>query len=194
MRTSRALAGASLVGALAGVAFMSGVGPASGSSQAKSRLGPEQTVSIAALTMVAHPDCAPGACAPQGQGYDAVPAPGGGYGLLTGGGSYYAPLLLPAGARLTRLTLVAYDNSSLPDREVHAALLADKDSPPNAISISAVETAGARAVGYQRPTVAIKGPSATIRADRAYFLQVTLPDDPALLPVMVRVRYRPLIR
>ena len=195
MRAKNRAVGLVGLGFIAGaVAFAAGASGGATAASATSRkpavLAAEKTLSIAAITMVAHPECAPGACAPQSPGYHAVPSPGGGFGLLTGGGVYFAPVSVPPGSRLTRMTLVAFDNDPLPTREVHAALLADKNAPPNPISVSAVGTEGSKPVGYQTASARIKGPAALVRADRAYFVEVDFPDSPTLLPVMVQIRYR----
>jgi hypothetical protein len=160
-----------------------------------------QTVSIAAVTMLsrATADCnALSAYCPPSPGIDANPGPGGGGGVLSDvSGPYYAAVALPAGATVTKLQLVAYDNLAVDTFDVGAVLYAARPHAPKSIPVASVGTVGAQARGYQTVTTDhIRSSAAKIDPSRAYYVVVDVPNvvprTPQLLyPVMVRITYKP---
>lgn len=95
--------------------------------------------------------------------------------FLKGGGSFYAPVALPANATVTRLRLFAYDDA--PTKLIDLLLVKTKPTTSTAETMATVGSTGASATVRTFSTTTVSGNP--VGTGMAPFVQVAIPEDSA---------------
>ena len=117
----------------------------------------------------------PPKCALQSPGYQAVPGPGGGGGVLTGlVGMVYAPVFFPSGAQLQELSLAAvHPNPVNSSTHIFVNLLFARAQAPNPGRLAFLQSRGG---SEHLPGGLDDAPTdATVRTGSGYFLELEFP-------------------
>ena len=117
----------------------------------------------------------PPKCALQLPGYQAVPGPGGGGGVLTGlVGMVYAPVFFPSGAQLQKLSLAAVDpNPVNSSTHIFVNLLSARAQAPNPGRLAFLQSRGGSDAYRVDSTTRLS--TRTVRTGFGYFLELEFP-------------------